>query len=167
MSGMEIWHNPSCSKCATARASLDEARVPYRLRAYLAEPPSAEELTEVLRRLDARAWDICRTGEPAATELGMADWPRDDATEPRWVAYACHADAPWLSDRLRRRIRDFVTVLRCRFPTVQDTRSSRLAKTALRTLAAWRYSLGRYDRPWELEASQRFIKLLDPRATSI
>lgn len=86
MSGMEIWHNPSCSKCATARASLDEARVPYRLRAYLAEPPSAEELTEVLRRLDARAWDICRTGEPAATELGMTDWPRDDATEQRWVA---------------------------------------------------------------------------------
>ena len=86
MSGMEIWHNPSCSKCATARASLDEARVPYRLRAYLAEPPSAEELTEVLRRLDARAWDICRTGEPAATGLGMADWPRDDVTEPRWVA---------------------------------------------------------------------------------
>jgi radical SAM superfamily enzyme YgiQ (UPF0313 family) len=91
----------------------------------------------------------------------------EEWTDPRWVAYACHADAPWLSDRLRQRIRDFVTVLRCRFPTVQDTRSSRFAKTALRTLATWRYSLRRYDRPWELEASQRFIKLLDPRATSI
>ncbi|WP_089009904.1 ArsC/Spx/MgsR family protein [Micromonospora viridifaciens] len=83
---MEIWHNPSCSKCATARATLDEARVPYRLRAYLTEPPSAGELTEVLRRLGARAWDICRTGEPAAAALGMADWPRDDDTEPRWIA---------------------------------------------------------------------------------
>lgn len=86
MSVMEMWNNPSCSKCATARTTLEEARVPYRLRAYLTEPPSAAELTEVLRRLDARAWDICRTGEPAAVELGMADWPRDDADEPRWVA---------------------------------------------------------------------------------
>lgn len=62
--------------------------MPYRLRAYLTEPPTADEVTEVLRRLDARAWDICRTGErePAATALGMADWPRDDAAEPRWIA---------------------------------------------------------------------------------
>ncbi|MFC4150415.1 ArsC/Spx/MgsR family protein [Micromonospora mangrovi] len=83
---MEIWDNPACSKCAGARSSLDEARVPYRLRAYLVEPPSAAELTEVLRRLDARAWDICRTGEPAAVALGLAGWGRDDADEPRWIA---------------------------------------------------------------------------------
>jgi radical SAM superfamily enzyme YgiQ (UPF0313 family) len=88
-------------------------------------------------------------------------------TEKRWVDYACHADAPWLTDRVRQRIRDFVTVLRCRFPTVQDTRAPRWGKAALRTLAGWRYSLGRYDAPWELEASQRLIKVLDPRATSI
>ncbi|MGC5017915.1 ArsC/Spx/MgsR family protein [Micromonospora sp. DT47] len=90
---MEIWHNPSCSKCAGARATLDEARVPYRLRAYLEQAPSPAELTEVLRRLDDRAWDVCRTGEPAATALGMADWPRDDATEPRWIeAMAAHPE---------------------------------------------------------------------------
>ena len=56
----------------------------------------------------------------------------EEWTERRWVDYACHADAPWLSDRLRQRIRDFVTVLRCRFPTVQDTRSPGWAKGALR-----------------------------------
>lgn len=101
-------------------------------------------------------------GAPVVFPKTPEEW-----TERRWVDYACHADAPWLTDRVRRRIRDFVTVLRCRFPTVQDTRSSSLSKAALRTLAAWRYSLRRYDRPWELEASQRFIRLLDPRATSI
>ena len=53
----------------------------------------------------------------------------EEWTERRWVDYACHADAPWLSDRLRQRIRDFVTVLRCRFPTVQDTRSPDWAKS--------------------------------------
>ena len=102
------------------------------------------------------------SGEPVIFPKAPEEW-----TERRWVDYACHADAPWLTDRVRQRIRDFVTVLRCRFPTVQDTRSSRWSKVALRTLARWRYSLQRYDRPWELEVSQRFIRLLDPRATSI
>jgi radical SAM superfamily enzyme YgiQ (UPF0313 family) len=88
-------------------------------------------------------------------------------TEKRWVDYACHSDAPWLTDRMRRRIRDFVTVLRCRFPTVQDTRVPRWGKAVLRTLARWRYSLQHYDAPWELEASQRLIRVLDPRATSL
>ena len=91
----------------------------------------------------------------------------EEWTERRWVDYACHADAPWLSGRLRERIRDFVTVFRCRFPTVQDTRSRGWAKAALRGLASWRYALRRYDRPWELTASQNLIGLLDPRATSI
>jgi radical SAM superfamily enzyme YgiQ (UPF0313 family) len=102
------------------------------------------------------------SGAPVVFPKTPEEW-----TERRWVDYACHADAPWLTDRVRQRIRDFVTVLRCRFPTVQDTRSSRWSKRALRALASWRYSLRRYDRPWELEASQRFIRLLDPRTTSI
>ena len=72
-----------------------------------------------------------------------------------------------MSDRLRKRVHDFVTVLRCRFPTVQDTRSPAWAKNALRTLAGWRYSLRRYDAPWELRASQNLIGLLDPRVSSI
>lgn len=82
---MEIWDNPACSKSAAARAAMDAARVPYRLRPYLEQPPSAAELTEVLRRLGARPWDVCRTGEPAAVARGMADWPRDDAAAPRWI----------------------------------------------------------------------------------
>ncbi|MFI6262813.1 ArsC/Spx/MgsR family protein [Micromonospora sp. NPDC051006] len=82
---MEIWNNPACSKCAGARETLDEARVPYRLRAYLEQPPSVAELTEVLRRLGARPWEQCRTQEPAAVELGMVDWPRDEASELRWI----------------------------------------------------------------------------------
>lgn len=88
-------------------------------------------------------------------------------TEKKWVAYACHADAPWLSARLRRRIQDFVTVLGCSFPTSQDVRLSRYSKLALRALASWRYRFRCYDRPWELEVSKRLIRLADPRATGI
>jgi radical SAM superfamily enzyme YgiQ (UPF0313 family) len=101
-------------------------------------------------------------GEPIVFPRTPQEW-----TQRKWVDYACHADAPWLTERLRRRIRDFVTVLRCRFPTVQDTRVPGWGRSALRGLASWRYSLQRYDRPWELQASQRLLRLLDPRATSI
>jgi anaerobic magnesium-protoporphyrin IX monomethyl ester cyclase len=88
-------------------------------------------------------------------------------TEQRWVDYSCHADAPWMTERLRRRIRNFVTVLGCRFPTVQDVRSPSWSKTALSALAAWRYRFRRYDRPWELALSKKIIRLADPRVTSL
>jgi radical SAM superfamily enzyme YgiQ (UPF0313 family) len=101
-------------------------------------------------------------GEPVVFPRTPEEW-----TERRWLDYACHADAPWMTDRLRRRIRDFVTVLRCRYPTVQDTRSPKWAKVALRGLASWRYATRRYDRPWELTAAHRIIGLLDPRVTGI
>ncbi|HLU46053.1 MAG TPA: ArsC/Spx/MgsR family protein [Natronosporangium sp.] len=80
-----MWNNPSCSKCAAARASLAEARVPVRLRAYLEDPPTVEELTEVLRRLGMAPWELCRTGEPAAVQRGMDSWPRESGAERRWI----------------------------------------------------------------------------------
>jgi anaerobic magnesium-protoporphyrin IX monomethyl ester cyclase len=101
-------------------------------------------------------------GSPLRVPATPEEW-----TQPRWVDYACHADAPWLSDALRRRIRNFVTVLGCRFPTVQDIRSSPWSKLTLRALASWRYRYRRYDRPWELALSKKLIRLADPRATGI
>lgn len=83
---MEMWNHPSCSKCAGARARLDAADVGYRIRPYLEEPPSAEEITEVLRRLGREPWEICRTGEPAAAELGLSGWSREPADRERWIA---------------------------------------------------------------------------------
>jgi anaerobic magnesium-protoporphyrin IX monomethyl ester cyclase len=88
-------------------------------------------------------------------------------SQPEWVAYWSHTDAPWLSDRLRRRIQDFTTVLGCRFPTITDIRSPRLAKRALRAISSWRYRFERYDRPWELNLSRQFVRLRDPRATGL
>ena len=127
---------------------------------YVYTPRPADSVPDAQRLKLAPLRDV--DGAPVQFPTTPEEW-----TEPRWVAYACHADAPWLSDRLRQRIRDFVTVLRCRFPTVQDTRSPGWAKAALRGLATWRYALRRYDRPWELTASQSLIGLLDPRATSL
>jgi anaerobic magnesium-protoporphyrin IX monomethyl ester cyclase len=91
----------------------------------------------------------------------------DEWAEPQWLAYWCHTDVPWLTPRLRNRIRDFTTVLGCRFPTITDIRSPYWGKSALRTLASWRYRYQRYGRPWELDFSRRFIRLWDPRVAGL
>lgn len=97
------------------------------------------------------------------------DFPRsaDGWAQPQWLSYWCHHDAPWVSARLRRRILDFTTVLGCRFPTVTDIRSPAWGKSAVRTLASWRYRYRRYDRPWELDVSKRFVRLWDPRVAGL
>ena len=91
----------------------------------------------------------------------------DEWAQPRWVDYWCHQDAPWVSPQLRQRILDFTTVLGCRFPTITDTGTPAWRKSALSATAAWRYRLQRYDRPWELDLMKRFVRLWDPRASSL
>ena len=91
----------------------------------------------------------------------------DGWAEPQWISYWCHTDVPWLTERMRRRIRDFTTVLGCRFPTITDVRSPYWGKSALRALASWRYRFQRYESPWELDFSKRFIKLWDPRVSGL
>jgi radical SAM superfamily enzyme YgiQ (UPF0313 family) len=101
-------------------------------------------------------------GNPLQFPATPEEW-----TEKRWVDYANHADAPWLPEPLRKRIKNFVTVLGCRFPTVQDVAAPAWTKATLKALAAWRYRFRRYDRPWELTLSKKFIRLADPKVTSI
>jgi arsenate reductase len=83
---MEIWLNPACSKCRAAVSALDEAGISYTVRRYLDDPPTAEELEQVLARLGLEPWDITRTGEPVAAELGVPGWPKDAASRPTWIA---------------------------------------------------------------------------------
>lgn len=82
---MEIWVNPACSKCRSALSILDEAGVSYTVRRYLDDPPSPAELREVLDRLGLEPWDITRTAEDVARQLGVEAWPRDAANRDRWI----------------------------------------------------------------------------------
>ena len=102
------------------------------------------------------------TGRPVIFPRTADEW-----AEPKWVDYWCHQDAPWVSERLRRRIVDFTTVLGCRYPTVMDIRASQWGKSALRALASWRYRFQRYDHPWELRVSRKLIRHWDPRVMSL
>ncbi|MGY1632446.1 ArsC/Spx/MgsR family protein [Geodermatophilus sp. SYSU D01186] len=79
---MEVWFNPSCSKCRTARDHLEEAGVEYTLRRYLDDPPTESELRAALGALALQPWDVTRMSEPLARELGLRDLPRDADT---WV----------------------------------------------------------------------------------
>jgi arsenate reductase (glutaredoxin) len=83
---MELWHNPRCSKSRAAKAILDERGIDYRERRYLDDPPTAEELDAVLGALGRQPWEVARLGEARAKELGLRDWPRDDAARGRWIA---------------------------------------------------------------------------------
>ncbi len=73
---MELWHNPRCSKSRAAKAILDESGVAYVERRYVDEPPTVEELDDVLAKLGMEPWDITRFEEARAKELGLKDAPR-------------------------------------------------------------------------------------------
>ena len=83
--GMEIWINPACSKCRSAIGLLDAEGAEYTVRRYLEDVPSEEEIREVLVRLGLEPWDITRTQEAAAKELGLKEWSRDDSSRDRWI----------------------------------------------------------------------------------
>jgi anaerobic magnesium-protoporphyrin IX monomethyl ester cyclase len=91
----------------------------------------------------------------------------DEWAQQKWLTYWCHTDTPWLTPQLRARIKDFTTVLGCRYPTITDVRSPSWGKATLQALASWRYRYQRYGRPWELDLSRKFIKLWDPRVSGL
>ena len=79
---MEIWFNPSCSKCRIGKEMLDDAGADYTERRYLDEPPTEAELDRVLSLLGIEPWDLTRMDEPRAKELHLANAARDRAA---WI----------------------------------------------------------------------------------
>ncbi|MEU0040470.1 MULTISPECIES: arsenate reductase family protein [unclassified Streptomyces] len=82
---MEIWINPACSKCRGAVALLDAEGADYTVRRYLEDVPTPDEIRAVLERLGLEPWDITRTQEAVAKELGLKSWARDDGSRERWI----------------------------------------------------------------------------------
>ncbi len=82
MADLTLWHNQRCSKSRGAKDILDDAGATYTERRYLEEPPTAAELDQVLTALDKQPWEIARTGEAVAKELGLKDLPKE---RDRWI----------------------------------------------------------------------------------
>ncbi|MFJ9677270.1 arsenate reductase family protein [Streptomyces sp. NPDC101194] len=83
---MEIWINPACSKCRGAMELLDAEGAEYTVRRYLEDVPSPDEIRAVLDRLGLEPWDITRTQEAQAKELGLKEWPREAGSRERWIS---------------------------------------------------------------------------------
>ncbi|MFE7464168.1 arsenate reductase family protein [Streptomyces sp. NPDC057499] len=83
---MEIWINPACSKCRGAVQLLDAEGAEYTVRRYLEDVPSPDEIRAVLDRLGLEPWEITRTQEADAKELGLKEWPREAGSRERWIS---------------------------------------------------------------------------------
>jgi radical SAM superfamily enzyme YgiQ (UPF0313 family) len=132
---------------------------------YFYSPTPQRDPASVRRaRPDEARLPVLSTYGPSGPALPTTP---EEWTEPRWVDYVCHQDAPWLSPELRQSVSDFATVLACRFPTVQDVTTPRWGRGILRELARWRYGAGRYRNPWELRLARRLIPLRRPERDSL
>ncbi len=108
--------------------------------------------------VDGTLWDEAR-------RLGFT-YPDtlDEWVNGEWSTFALRRDprTPWLSDRARRRTRNFEKVLNAFYPTVTDTRLTGMRRALLRGLGSWRYQLRCYAWPLELDILQRLVRYRRP-----
>jgi anaerobic magnesium-protoporphyrin IX monomethyl ester cyclase len=131
---------------------------------YFYSPTPQVDRASLRNRPGGAHLPVLRTYGPSGPALPTTP---EEWTEPRWVSWVCHQDAPWLTPRTRQRVMDFARVLACRFPTVQDHRTPGWSKAVLRNLSRWRYATGTYKHPVELAMGQRLFGLHDPKSESI
>ncbi|MBZ0279965.1 MAG: B12-binding domain-containing radical SAM protein [Anaerolineae bacterium] len=103
-----------------------------------------------------------------ATKLGFR-FPEslDEWASPEWAKFSMRRDpgTPWFKDNVRRRVRNFESVINAYYPTVTDMRLQGQWRSALRALSGWRYRLEYYDWPYELKALQRLVHYRRPETT--
>lgn len=73
----EIWHNPRCSKSRQTLSLLQGAGHEPRVRLYLADPPSREELRAISDKLGLPPSRFVRKAEKTYKELGLAQAAED------------------------------------------------------------------------------------------
>jgi radical SAM superfamily enzyme YgiQ (UPF0313 family) len=85
----------------------------------------------------------------------------------RWQAFSLRRDpnTPWSRGEVRRRVRDFESVLNAYYPTVTDTRMTPARRRLLRAASAWRYHTQAYAKPLELNLLQRAFRYQRPETT--
>jgi anaerobic magnesium-protoporphyrin IX monomethyl ester cyclase len=150
----------------------------------LGNPPDPEEdvtrTLEFVRRVKAvnRATEIVLylySPVPVAGDMLSAaaasgfEFPRtlDDWARADWVDFAQHrsADLPWLTDAVKRRLRNFQRVLHAAYPTTTDPRLTGTRRALLRLLGGWRYALRFYQFPLELRLLDRIAPYQRPEVS--
>lgn len=100
-----------------------------------------------------------------ATDGGFAfpetleEWAGEDWAEK---SLRRNPGTPWSQDPVRRKIRNFETVINAYYPTVTDMRLHGAMRHLLKTLSGWRYKLDFYAAPYELKALQKMLRYRRP-----
>jgi len=68
---MKILHNPRCSKSRKTLALIEQAGVEPEVVLYLENPPTADELDEILGKLGLEPAGLMREGEEVYRDLGL------------------------------------------------------------------------------------------------
>jgi anaerobic magnesium-protoporphyrin IX monomethyl ester cyclase len=102
---------------------------------------------------------------------GKITFPKtpEEWASPRWYNFTVRRDPklPWLPRKTKRLIDSFETVLACRWPSIQDSRISRVARATLKALSWWRYKLNLYAWPLELNVAQKVLRPRNPKVESV
>jgi arsenate reductase (glutaredoxin) len=77
---VRIYHNNRCSKSRATLALLEQRGGEVEVINYLDHPPSAAELSVLLKQLGMTARQLLRTGEAEYQSLGLDDPALDDAS---------------------------------------------------------------------------------------
>lgn len=102
---------------------------------------------------------------------GKFEFPEtlEEWTSKEWYHFSIRLDprTPWLKPRWKRQIDDFETVIKARYPTIQDRKITTGIRNALQTLSDWRYRSGVYVYPIELKLALRLISYRNPKVESL
>lgn len=60
---IQIYHNPRCKKSREGLQFLEESEIDFEIIKYLDQPPSTQELTSILDKLDLEPIELVRTNE--------------------------------------------------------------------------------------------------------
>ena len=81
MPKLVIYHNGECSKCKETTELLQDKGYEIEYRFYLFEPPSKEELLDVLNKLGMQPSQLVRVSEP----LFVEKYDGKGLTEDEWL----------------------------------------------------------------------------------
>jgi len=78
---VEIWHNSRCSKSRNAFNYLNEKGIEFKVKEYLKEPITKEELKDILEKLNFKPSDLVRKKEAIYKDLNLKEATEDELLE--------------------------------------------------------------------------------------
>ncbi len=89
-SRLVIYHNPNCSKSRETLQILQDNHMSPDIIEYLKQPPTAQELKDVIKMLGVSARDLLRTTEQVYKDAALDD---DTLTEDEIIEAICEFPA--------------------------------------------------------------------------